>query len=137
MDRYKVGALRAGRILAELAPLAHKPRDQYLASPVDELVAGRLLERIIGRMIDVNYHVLTESGQAPPPTTTPRSRSSSGSVCRVRSSGTRSPSAQASGTGSRTSTTRSAKVHAALDTALRDIPTSVRMVMDYVERAAG
>jgi uncharacterized protein YutE (UPF0331/DUF86 family) len=29
-------------------------------------VAERLLERIIGRMIDVNYHLLTESGQTPP-----------------------------------------------------------------------
>jgi uncharacterized protein YutE (UPF0331/DUF86 family) len=28
--------------------------------------AERYLERVIGRMIDVNYHVLTESGQAPP-----------------------------------------------------------------------
>ena len=29
--------------------------------------AERYVERMIGRMIDVNYHVLTESGQAPPP----------------------------------------------------------------------
>jgi uncharacterized protein YutE (UPF0331/DUF86 family) len=30
-------------------------------------LAERYLERIIGRMIDINYHVLTESGQPPPP----------------------------------------------------------------------
>lgn len=46
--------------------LAARPRDEYLASPTDELVAERYLERIIGRMIDVNYHLLTESGQPPP-----------------------------------------------------------------------
>ena len=31
------------------------------------ILAERYLERIIGRMIDINYHVLTESGQPPPP----------------------------------------------------------------------
>lgn len=46
--------------------LAARPRDEYLASRTDELVAERLLERIIGRMIDVNYHLLTESGDPPP-----------------------------------------------------------------------
>jgi uncharacterized protein YutE (UPF0331/DUF86 family) len=29
-------------------------------------VVERLLERMIGRMIDVNYHLLTEGGQPPP-----------------------------------------------------------------------
>lgn len=29
-----------------------------LASPYDELAADRLLERLIGRMIDVNYHLI-------------------------------------------------------------------------------
>ena len=32
----------------------------------DETLAERYLERMIGRMIDVNYHLLTESGEAPP-----------------------------------------------------------------------
>ena len=49
-----------------LGPLAAKPLNDYLASPTDELVAERYLERIIGRMIDVNYHMLTESGLPPP-----------------------------------------------------------------------
>jgi len=53
--------------LEALEPLARKPRDAYLASPVDEVLAERYLERVIGRMIDINYHVLTESGQPPPP----------------------------------------------------------------------
>jgi uncharacterized protein YutE (UPF0331/DUF86 family) len=59
-------ALLITRDLGDLAPLARKPLHEYLASPVDELVAERLLERIVGRMIDINYHVLTETGHPPP-----------------------------------------------------------------------
>lgn len=46
--------------------LARQERKAYLASPTSEVLAERYLERIIGRMIDVNYHLLTESGQPPP-----------------------------------------------------------------------
>jgi uncharacterized protein YutE (UPF0331/DUF86 family) len=53
--------------LPALGPLAAKPVAEYLASATHEVLAERYLERIIGRMIDVNYHVLTESGQPPPP----------------------------------------------------------------------
>ena len=59
-------ALLITRDLADLAPLARKPLAEYLADPRDELVAERLLERIIGRMIDINYHVLTETDHPPP-----------------------------------------------------------------------
>lgn len=52
--------------LRELRDLAAMPLGEYLASPKIEVLAERYLERVIGRMIDVNYHVLTESGQAPP-----------------------------------------------------------------------
>lgn len=52
--------------LRRLEALAAKRRDEYLASEIDETLAERYLERMIGRMIDVNYHVLTESGEAPP-----------------------------------------------------------------------
>ena len=52
--------------LKALEPLGHKALADYLASAIDEVLAERYLERIIGRMIDINYHVLTESGQAPP-----------------------------------------------------------------------
>jgi uncharacterized protein YutE (UPF0331/DUF86 family) len=53
--------------LAVLAPFATKPLVAFLESRVDQAVVERLLERMIGRMIDVNYHVITESGQPPPP----------------------------------------------------------------------
>jgi uncharacterized protein YutE (UPF0331/DUF86 family) len=52
--------------LRRLEALAGKGREGYLASDVDETLAERYLERMIGRMIDVNYHVVTESGEAPP-----------------------------------------------------------------------
>jgi len=52
--------------LRRLEALARKSREEYLASEIDETLAERYLERMIGRMIDVNYHLLTESGEAPP-----------------------------------------------------------------------
>jgi len=52
--------------LKAIEPLGRKALADYLASVIDEVLAERYLERIIGRMIDINYHVLTESGQAPP-----------------------------------------------------------------------
>jgi len=52
--------------LAELRAVAQRPREEYLASVRDELVAERLLERMIGRMIDINYHLIVETGHPPP-----------------------------------------------------------------------
>ena len=52
--------------LAGVQELARQAREEYLESLTSELIAERYLERMIGRMIDVNYHLLTESGQPPP-----------------------------------------------------------------------
>lgn len=52
--------------LRAVTPIAAKPLDEYLASPTDEVLAERYLERMIGRMIDVNYHLITDAGHAPP-----------------------------------------------------------------------
>lgn len=52
--------------LNALAPIAQKNLEDYLASSTDELVVERCLERIIGRMIDINYHLITEAGHPPP-----------------------------------------------------------------------
>jgi hypothetical protein len=60
------------RDLEALRTLATRDRDAYLASNLDEAAAERYLERMIGPMIDINYHLLVEPGQAPPPTITPR-----------------------------------------------------------------
>ncbi len=40
--------------------------DSYLASRMEQAVVERLLERIVTRMIDVNYHLITAAGQPPP-----------------------------------------------------------------------
>jgi uncharacterized protein YutE (UPF0331/DUF86 family) len=52
--------------LQALVPLAAKTLDEFLASDTDEVLVERYLERIVGRMLDVNYHLLVESGQRPP-----------------------------------------------------------------------
>jgi uncharacterized protein YutE (UPF0331/DUF86 family) len=52
--------------LKALAPLAAKTFEQFLASGTDEVLVERYLERIVGRMLDVNYHLLVESGLRPP-----------------------------------------------------------------------
>lgn len=49
-----------------LAPLGQLIRTQFLSSMTHQLVAERLLERIIGRMIDINYHVVSERDGLPP-----------------------------------------------------------------------
>jgi uncharacterized protein YutE (UPF0331/DUF86 family) len=50
-----------------LRGLAAMTLDVFLESPIHAVVAERYIERAVGRMIDINYHLLTESGQAPPP----------------------------------------------------------------------
>ena len=52
--------------LDPLTQLARKNLDDYLASITDEVLVERYLERIIGRMIDINYHLITETGSPPP-----------------------------------------------------------------------
>ena len=52
--------------LRAATPIAEKSLDAYLASDLDEIVTERYLERMIGRMIDVNYHLITDAGHAPP-----------------------------------------------------------------------
>ena len=52
--------------LRAATPIAEKSLDAYLANDLDEIVTERYLERMIGRMIDVNYHLITGAGHAPP-----------------------------------------------------------------------
>lgn len=40
--------------------------DAYLARRMEQAVVERLLERIVTRMIDVNYHLITAAGKPPP-----------------------------------------------------------------------
>jgi uncharacterized protein YutE (UPF0331/DUF86 family) len=52
--------------LNALTSYGQKTLDVYLSDPINEVVVERFLERIIGRMIDINYHIVTELGHPPP-----------------------------------------------------------------------
>lgn len=52
--------------LTEVERLAQLDRSEFLSGRIHQLVAERVLERIIGRMIDINYHVITEQEGLPP-----------------------------------------------------------------------
>ncbi len=53
--------------LDAVRPILEKGLEHYLQNPTDQAVVERHLERAVGRMIDINYHVITESGLPPPP----------------------------------------------------------------------
>ena len=56
-------------ILEDVAAMTKLPRlsrAQYLENSINEALAERYLEQAIGRMIDINFHLITESGHAPP-----------------------------------------------------------------------
>lgn len=42
--------------LDELLPISHKDPNEYISSHIDEILAERYLERMIGRMIDIRLH---------------------------------------------------------------------------------
>ncbi len=52
--------------LSELRELAAASVEEYLSDSKLQAATERYLERMIGRMIDVNYHLVTESGHPPP-----------------------------------------------------------------------
>ncbi len=45
--------------LKEIIKLSKKTQQEYLADPYSEVLAERYLERVIGRMIDINFHLIT------------------------------------------------------------------------------
>ena len=49
-----------------LHTIAGRGVQPYVHSWVDQAVAERYLERAIGRMIDINFHLITGSGHPPP-----------------------------------------------------------------------
>ena len=132
-------ALLITRDLADLAPLATKPLADYLASPIDELVAERLLERIVGRMIDINYHLLTETGHPPPSDYYPSFTQLA--VLGVYNAEFGRRIAGCTGLRNRIvheyDDVDPQRVHEALATAMRDVATYLRAVQDYVKRTPG
>jgi uncharacterized protein YutE (UPF0331/DUF86 family) len=58
-----VGAVAPDRKAADLARLEPQV---FLASRSDQVLAERHVERAIGRVIDASFHLITETGGAPP-----------------------------------------------------------------------
>jgi uncharacterized protein YutE (UPF0331/DUF86 family) len=128
-----------GPDLAEIARLAQKSIDDYLTDPYAEVLAERYLERVIGRMIDINFHLITEAGH-PPPSDYYQSFVRLGELGILpREVAT----ALASSTGLRNRIAHEydaidpAKVHDGLQSAARDIPEYLRRVQDYLKSLPG
>ncbi len=123
--------------LGTLQAMASKDRGSYLASPTDELVAERLLERIIGRMIDINFHLITEAGEAPPADYYESFTRLARLGVLERDFATRI----AGSAGLRNRIVHEydevdpARVHEALQSAVTDIPAYLRRINDHVGRA--
>lgn len=123
--------------LGTLQGMASKDRGSYLASPTDELVAERLLERMVGRMIDINFHLITEAGEAPPADYYESFTRLARLGVLERDFATRI----AGSAGLRNRIVHEydeidpARVHEALQSAVTDIPAYLRRINDYVGRA--
>jgi uncharacterized protein YutE (UPF0331/DUF86 family) len=52
--------------LLRLRPLAGLPVEEYLTRVDAQLATERLMERMIGRMLDINYHIVIEQGGVAP-----------------------------------------------------------------------
>jgi uncharacterized protein YutE (UPF0331/DUF86 family) len=52
--------------LDALRAIAAKGETAYAGDRIDQAVVERYLERAIGRMIDVNFHIITGAGHSPP-----------------------------------------------------------------------
>jgi uncharacterized protein YutE (UPF0331/DUF86 family) len=50
----------------EIRKLGQRPLDEFLGDLQAQVLAERYLERVIGRMIDINYHLITSGGDPPP-----------------------------------------------------------------------
>lgn len=52
--------------LKDLRRISYLSEKEYFAKSIWEIQVERYLERIIGRVIDINYHLITETGNPPP-----------------------------------------------------------------------
>ena len=126
------------RDLTALGPIARKDLTSYLTSEIDEVVVERYLERIIGRMIDINYHLITEAGH-PPPTDYYESFTQLAGLGILDHEFARRIAACA---GLRNRIVHEydeldpRKVHEALQAALRDIPAYLQRVSEHLARSA-
>ena len=127
------------RDLEALRAVAVKDLDTYLASATDEVVAERYLERMIGRMIDINYHLITEAGSPPPADY----HESFTQLARIGVLDAAFAGRIATAAGLRNRIVHEhddldpARVHEALQGALADIPAYLIRVTAYLDRQAG
>ena len=52
--------------MTDVQPLAAMDRDSFCASRINRYAAERIFERMTGRMIDINYHMLVAARGLPP-----------------------------------------------------------------------
>ena len=125
--------------LKALAPFAAKPLESFLESDLDEVVVERYLERIVGRMLDVNYHLLVESGQPPPKDY----YESFTQLAKIGILPAAFASQVAACAGLRNRLVHEydeidpARVHEAAESALRDVPEYLRLIREFVDAAPG
>jgi uncharacterized protein YutE (UPF0331/DUF86 family) len=129
-------ALLVAKDLSDIEPIAARGVEAYLASRLDQAAAERYLERMIGRMIDINYHLITETGH-PPPSDYYRSFEELANVGVLEPAFARRI-APCAGLRNRLAhdyeDIDAAKVREFLDVALRDVPEYLRQVMAWIER---
>ena len=126
------------RDMDALRPLFAKGLDTYLQNPIDQAVVERYLERAIGRMIDINYHLITETGH-PPPSDYHASFTRLGEL-KILDPALAQRIARAAGLRNRLvheyDDLDSRLVFEALDAALRDLPAYLTRVNEHVSRNA-
>jgi uncharacterized protein YutE (UPF0331/DUF86 family) len=127
------------RDLDELREMLPENEGAFLRSLRDQAVVERYLERMIGRAIDINFHLVTESGHAPP-----ADYYSSFTVLAslgVLDEAFARKIAAAAGLRNRLvhdyDEIDPARVFRALQSALDDIPAYLRSVRDYLDRLGG
>jgi uncharacterized protein YutE (UPF0331/DUF86 family) len=123
--------------LEALGAIASRPVAAYLASSIDQAVVERYLERMIGRMIDINYHLITETGHPPP-------ADYYASFVRLSELGVLEPDfarriARAAGLRNRLvheyNALDAARVFEGLQVAVRDVPQYLRQVQVWLDAA--
>jgi uncharacterized protein YutE (UPF0331/DUF86 family) len=121
--------------LEELKGMLPKDEASYVASARDQAMVERYLERMIGRAIDINYHLLTGSGEPPPPDY----HSSFTRLTRlgVLEAGFAMRIASAAGLRNRLvhdyDRIDPAKVYHALRSALEDLPSYLRQIQTFLD----
>ena len=123
-----------GGDLEELRKLSSPGLDAYLADPYKEILAERFLERMISRMIDINYHVIT-GAERPPPRDYYDSFTELGKMG-VLEAGFASRVASAAGLRNRIvheyDEIEPEKIFEAIRTALSDLPIYLKAVLTFV-----